>query len=60
MKEVKLPVEVRLVLRDLQHLDTFDLLRELQDIADEWYWRHIPTIPCAVVSKGQKNERTHQ
>lgn len=53
MKEVKLPVEVRLVMRDLQHLDTLELLRELQDIADEWYWRHIPTIPCSVVSKGQ-------
>jgi hypothetical protein len=53
-QEIKLPVEVRLVLRDkdIPCHDTFELLRCLQDIVTEWHWRYVPTIPCGVVLKG--------
>jgi len=51
-KEIKLPIEVQLVVRDMKHLDTRELLLHLQDIVDEWYWKQVPTIPCGVVSKG--------
>jgi len=53
--EIKLPVEVRLVIRDraVELDDTFELLRHLQHIASEWHLEHAPTIPCGVVSKGR-------
>lgn len=51
MKELQLPIEVRLVTRDMKHLDTRELLIQLQDIVDEWYWNHVPTIPCGIVKK---------
>lgn len=55
MKEIKLPVEVQLVLRkDTAHLDTMELLLHLQDIVDEWYWRQIPIIPCAIINNSKQ------
>jgi hypothetical protein len=53
--EIKLPVEVRLVVRDraVELDDTHELLNHLQDIVNEWYWKYVPTIPCSVVSKGR-------
>lgn len=54
MTEVKLPIEVQLIVRGKKHLDTYDLLNHLQDIVDEWYWNHVPTIPCAFISKETK------
>jgi hypothetical protein len=51
MKDLQLPIEVRLVLRDMQHLDANELLIQLQEIADEWYWKNIQTIPCGIVNK---------
>jgi hypothetical protein len=53
--EIKLPVEVRLVVRDrsVELDDTHELLNHLQDIVNEWYWKYVPTIPCGVVSKGR-------
>ena len=52
MQEIKLPIEVRLVIRDKQLPDAFELLQELQDIVDQWYWSKIPTIPCVLIKKG--------
>lgn len=51
MKEIKLPIEVQLIIRDkdMQKYDTTGLLLNLQDIVDEWYWNKIPTIPCAFI-----------
>jgi hypothetical protein len=43
-----------LVMRDMKHLDTRDLLDHLQSIVDEWYWSHVPTIPCSLISKKTK------
>lgn len=54
MQEIKLPIEVQLVIRDKQLPDTFELLQELQHIVDEWYWSKIPTIPCAFIRKDNK------
>ena len=51
MNEVKLPVEVQLVVRDMKCLGTRDLLEHLQSIVDEWYLANLPTIPCSVISE---------
>jgi hypothetical protein len=48
MNEVKMPIEVQLIMRDLKHLNTDELLSQLQDIVNEWYWNHVPTVPCGV------------
>lgn len=51
MKEIKLPIEVQLVVRSKELPDTFELLLHLQDIVDEWYCSKIPTIPCGYIRK---------
>ena len=51
MEEVTMPIEVRLVLRDRKVAGAGELLRQLQEIADQWYWQKIPTIPCSTVQK---------
>jgi hypothetical protein len=51
MKEILPPIEVQLVLRDMKHLDTRELLDQLQEVVDEWWWKQVPTIPCGVVKK---------
>ena len=52
MQEIKLPIEVQLVIRDKKLPDAFELLKELQDIVDEWYCSKIPTTPCVLIKKG--------
>jgi hypothetical protein len=49
MEEVTLPIEVRVVLHDRTVEGTGELLKLLQEIADEWYWQRIPTIPCSTL-----------
>lgn len=51
MKEIKLPIEVQLVVRYKELPNTDELLQHLQDIVDEWYWSKVPTIPCAFIRK---------
>lgn len=53
IKEIKLPIEVQLIIRDkdMQKHDSWELLNHLQSIVDEWYWSKIPTIPCAFIGK---------
>ena len=51
MEEVTMPIEVRLVLRDPRVAGAGELIRQLQEIADQWYWQKIPTIPCSTVQK---------
>lgn len=49
--EVIMPIEVRLVLRDPDVTGAGELLQQLQDIADQWYWQQIPTTPCSIAQK---------
>lgn len=51
MEELKLPIEVQLVMRDMKHLDTRELLIQLQDIVDEWYWKNVTTTPCVLLTR---------
>lgn len=51
MEEVTMPIEVRVVLRDRNVAGAGELLRQLQDFADQWYWQQIPTTPCSTVQK---------
>jgi hypothetical protein len=51
MNEIVVPIEVQLVLRANKHLDTRELLIILQRIVDDWYWEHVPTIPCGIINK---------
>jgi hypothetical protein len=53
MKEIKLPIEVQLVVRSKDLPDTCELLLHLQDIVDEWYRSKVPTIPCAFIRKNR-------
>jgi hypothetical protein len=53
MKEIKLPIEVQLVVRAKDLPDTCELLSDLQAIVDEWYWSKIPTIPCGFIRKNK-------
>lgn len=49
--EYTMPVEVRVVVRDRTLDGVGDLLQMLQDIADDWYWKQVPIIPCSLVKK---------
>lgn len=51
---INMPVEVRVCINDpeiAKSANTKDLLILLQDIADEWFVKQIPTTPCGYISK---------
>lgn len=54
-----MPIEVGICINDLEvrnTANTKELLILLQDIADEWFQKQVPTIPCGYLPRVANKE----